>query len=40
MELQMTVVKGRGLNFDKFLSYSHTHGTTGDVHSIWLDAND
>ena len=31
---------GHGLDFGRFLSYSSTHGTTGGVHSIWLDAND
>ena len=40
MELLKMVVMGRGLDFGRFLSYYSTHGTTGGVHGIWLDAND
>ena len=36
----MMVVMGHGFDFDRFLSHSNTHSTTGNVHGIWLDAND
>ena len=34
----MTIVIGCGLDFDRFLSYFSTDGTTGGVHGIWLNA--